>query len=287
MSRRTAALPLENEPSRRSTAVRRDPSPLFETESGLYLEPVTADLLMDSIRERLPSLVSGPTGCGKTAALVDIAKAEGREPVVFHMAGVHDPEAMFYGVTQLDGGNTSFVLSLFAKTCQAENQVLILDEINRASSAVQNTCLSLMDWQGEMALDVGAGRTAERKIRVHPSNTIVATANVGSAYCHAGPIDPAFAGRCHVIRMSYPKDERPLLEGLPRTAADRILKITRKVRREYAKGTLDATLTSRALVKIRDLVARGKSIDLAVETCVPVFEDEGLTALRTLLRATP
>ncbi len=258
----------------------------IRTKGGLIILEKHWRLFSRNVIAGKTTLIVGPTGSGKTRLAIEVAESLGRGVDVFHFGGLTDSEAAFSGVTVLRNNETRFLRSRFADAAETPNRVLVLDEINRTPGSIQNAVLSLTDFQRSAALDVGDEQSA-RKIALHPSNAIIATANVGSVYCHAEPLDPALVGRMLVVRTEYPEDETPLLteRGLDKKTADDVIRVTRAVRREYAKHTIGATVTTRSLGEIAELIRDDFDFETAFETATGVLDLEELTALRAIVKA--
>jgi len=257
------------------------------TKSGLIIPTNSWDLLEHSVLTGQAALITGPPGCGKTRLAIEIGETLGRTVEVFHFGGLFDPEPAFFGTTMLRDGQTRFLKSRFADAAETPNRVLILDEINRTPGSIQNAVLSLCDFQRRAALDIG-GDEHGRTIDLHKSNAIIATANIGASYVHCEPLDPALVGRTVIVRMDYPEQEGELLLelGLEKRDVDEIMRVTTAIRVEHGKQTISASVTTRSLLVIGDLILSGKfPLNLAFEANVGVLDDEELAALRTIIKA--
>lgn len=260
-------------------------SDYIRTEGELIVRADDWNLLTRNIEKGKTTLLVGPPGCGKTRLAIEAAEALGRQVEVFHFGGVFDPEPAFHGTTVLRNGDTQFVRSRFAESAPTPNRALIFDEISRTPGSIQNAVLSLCDFQRRTALDLADD--GNRTIELAPGNAVIATGNVGQEYVHTEQLDPALLSRMLVIRLDYPEDERPLLieRGLDKRSADKVMRATGAVRLAYAKQTISATVTTRALTEIAELIADGFALPRAFEAAVGVLDPEEVAALRTVLKA--
>src|SRR5262245_40911809 len=80
----------------------------FQTPGGLSVPLPTWKMLLRNIDQGRPTLVTGPTGSGKTTLVIEAAGHRGRAVGVFHFGGIFDAEATLYGTTRLEGGETRF-----------------------------------------------------------------------------------------------------------------------------------------------------------------------------------
>jgi MoxR-like ATPase len=137
--------------------------------------------------------MSGPPGIGKTYA----AKLFGAKPVqitltedlsVQELAGHYVPEGQQF---QWHDGPVT--------TAMRNGSCLVLHEINRASGAVQDFLLGVLDHPDVAAITLPSGET----VRPAPGFVVVATSNTGPE-C----LDPALRSRFEVeLRLSEPAPE--------------------------------------------------------------------------------
>lgn len=143
----------------------------------------------------------GPTGCGKTSIGQWLAQETRRPSLIMDCAVVREPRDWF-GYRTIVNGQIQWVDSAFVRTIEAGNAIVILDELNRAPSAVLNGLFGLLDHRRESHVEERG-----RPVRVGPNTIFMATTNVGAKYVGASPIDSAIRNRfSRVIEVSYLND---------------------------------------------------------------------------------
>lgn len=262
---------------------------MFRTPGGLVVVSLAWHLLLHNIRRGQHSLIVGPMGVGKTSLAIEAALHLGRPLEVFHFgAAALDAEATVIGTTQLRNGETRFVRSRFVQALTTERCVVVGDEFNRAPREVLNPCLSVLDGQARLPVDIdeGPGRIAE----CAPGVVLVATANIGPEYCATDVLDPAILDRVQNIRIGFPEpwQEQELLEerGVESQVAAWIVRIANEIRKAYVHGELTATVSVRKLLGAGDLVRDEFPVEAVFESIVSAFDPPSLAKVRTIVRAT-
>jgi nitric oxide reductase NorQ protein len=208
----------------------------------------------------------------------------GRPCEIFHIGGFFDEEASVTGSLVLRGGETSFVRSRFIDALTTPKCVIILDEINRAGPRFHAPLLSAMDHQRRVVLDL---ESPERRIvDLAPGVVFVATANLGAEYTGTEVLDAALLDRFKLIRLDYPDGEEQLLRdrGAKARHAKQIVHLAREIRAQHGRGAFPATISTRGVQEVADVIQGGFTLEQAFEAVVAVFDEEGLAALRTILR---
>jgi len=257
----------------------------FHTPGGLIIPTADWKLLVRNIDHGRHTLVTGPTGTGKTTLVIEAARHRGRGVEVFHFGGIFDAEATVTGTTQLRGGETRFVRSRFVDAVTTPGCVIVADEINRATGGAHNALMSLLDWQGRIAVDTDDGE--RRLVERAPGVVVLATANIGAEYVQTEPLDAALLNRMLIVRLDFPEEEEGLLRsrGLDARAAGWLVRVANEIRKVYDRGELPGTVSTRSLLEAADLVRDGFAVEAAFEAVVPIFDSPGLTKLRTIVRA--
>ena len=263
----------------------QDVPQIHRTPRGIIVPLNSWQLLLRNIARGKHTLITGPTGTGKTTLAVDAAEECRRQYRMFYCGTIFDAEATVIGTPELRGGDTRFRPSRLIEAVQTPGCVLIFDELNRAMGAVHNAALSLLDWQGKIPVDADDGE--RRMVDRAPGVVVVATANIGAEYVQTELLDAALLNRMLYVRLDFPEDEQRLVAerevGAPEAA--RLVRVAREIRKAYGCGELPATVSTRSLLEAAELVHDGFSVELAFESVVPIFDALDLAKLRTIVRA--
>jgi MoxR-like ATPase len=216
-----------------------------------------------------PVLLTGPSGTGKTEAVMLTANALGRPFVKIDCGPVRESSDWF-GSQTIVSGRVGWQDSILVAALETEGCFILFDEVNRASTAALNGLFGLLD--GTRCAHFPQRAEA---VRLAPNVAIFATANIGLSYSGTGAIDRAFANRFTAIPTDYlaPEDEAALLRkrytALPITTANAIARIAAHTRTAaYVASGGDEISTRQALVCADMAVAfavKGHSEALAIQ----------------------
>ena len=193
----------------------------------------------------------GPTGCGKTSIGQWLAQETQRPSLIMDCAVVREPRDWF-GYRTIVNSQIQWVDSTFVRTIEAGNAIVILDELNRAPSAVLNGLFGLLDHRRESHVEERG-----RPVRVGPNTIFMATTNVGAKYVGASPIDSAIRNRfSRVIEVSYldAAPEANLLvrrTGIPLDQANALVTVAASTRTK--SSAIEAISTRELLAVAYDL----------------------------------
>ena len=215
-------------------------------------------------------LLSGPTGCGKTSLIRQVA-ARLNWPVQEVTCHGRMELSDLLGSFQLSNASTHFVYGPLALAAR-EGHLLILNELDLMDPAelaglndiVEGAPLVIAQNGGEL-------------IRPHPKFRLIATGNSVGAGDQTGLYQGvlrqnlAFLDRFRVLRVSYPEPEveqsllAELVPSLPQEIADKLVVVANEVRRLFmgenadhlpgnpsdraGQSELTLTLSTRALVR--------------------------------------
>lgn len=244
-------------------------------EDSFYVESSIWFYLVRNINKQIPTLLTGPSGTGKTELVDLVCKRLNKTLHVIDMSGMTDPVAGLIGVHRLDKNGSYFDYSRFSQVIQDPKAVILLDELNRAALESANILLPVTDGRKQLYCDV-ASKDVARIIDVQA--TIVATANIGFEYAGTQNIDRALLDRFEQIELTtlLPEHEEQLL--VKRTeisieAAHQIMNIITEVRQLYNKRQLSTFVSTRYSIGVAKLVVDGWDIVEAIKLVIyPLFE---------------
>ena len=233
-----------------------------------------------------PAYISGPTGNGKSTMIEQIC-AKHKRPLIRVNLNMMTDEEQLIGTKTLEDGNVLIVegpvLIAMRTGC-----TLLLDEIDAGSA---NTLLCLQP--------ILEGKPYYFKLKNEmivpaPGFNIFATANTkgkGSddgRYIGTNVLNEAFLERFAVtFEQDYPsaKIEQKIIENLMETYeckdvefAETLVKWADAIRRTFADGGVDETITTRRMIHIVRAYAIFKKREKAVELCCNRFDTATKTA---------
>lgn len=233
-----------------------------------------------------PAYISGPTGNGKSTMIEQIC-AKHKRPLIRVNLNMMTDEEQLIGTKTLEDGNVEIVegpvLIAMRTGC-----TLLLDEIDAGSA---NTLLCLQP--------ILEGKPYYFKLKNEmivpaPGFNIFATANTkgkGSddgRYIGTNVLNEAFLERFAVtFEQDYPnaKIEQKIIENLmdsygcpDQEFAETLVKWADAIRRTFADGGVDETITTRRMIHIVRAYAIFKKREKAVELCCNRFDTATKTA---------
>lgn len=107
-----------------------DIMPMSIDKDGFYIEPNTFYLLVRNIFKHVNTMLTGPTGSGKTAVVQLICQQLGIPCSIYDMGAMHDPISDLLGVHRLEGDKSIFDYAKFTQDVQKPG-VIVLDELSR------------------------------------------------------------------------------------------------------------------------------------------------------------
>ncbi len=203
-------------------------------------------------------LMVGPSGYGKTTLPQRFAKKTGRHHVRVNCAAIRDPEEWF-GFREAEKGSTVFDPSEFARCISQGNSVIVLDEVNRLEPWLHNTLFPLLD-------DDRGTEVHNRRFEVADDTIFVMTLNQGVEFTGTFELDQAFLNRVHMtIHVGAPPEQAEIeilvqRTGITKADAKAIVEIASKLRAIIEKGDADVDCSTRASIRIAQLLKFGTPI---------------------------
>jgi MoxR-like ATPase len=246
-------------------------------QDGFWVGEDNWYLLLVNLLQQENTLFTGPSGVGKTELVLTACRKLGLKCHVYDMGSMYDPVSEMLGVHRIAPDGTSvFDYASFTKDIQEEG-VILLDELSRATPAVNNILLPCLDSRRSLPVEM-AGTRDRRSVPVHPKCRFVATANVGAEYTGTNVMDRALMDRFFPVELSYMPAEQEVAVltgryGIPKTDALNIVNAAAAVRSNHAKEELATTLSTRETLRAARIVAAGYTALRAMElTFLPLFE---------------
>jgi hypothetical protein len=152
----------------------------------------TFTTIVANLPESISVLIRGPHGIGKSQGVAQVAKALQLELIDRRVSQMTEGDLL--GLPSQDGETTRFLPPDWIKAACNGPKLLFLDELNRATTEVQQACFQLV---------------LDREIngyRLHPDTRVMAAINTGGEY-QVSEMDPALLDRFFVVDLQPTEDE--------------------------------------------------------------------------------
>jgi nitric oxide reductase NorQ protein len=241
--------------------------------SGIYYQPLgnEVEIFRQAYDLRLPLLIKGPTGCGKSR-FVEAMAHEKNQPLV-HVSCNEDTSASdLMGRYLIKGGDTVWIDGPVTRAVRS-GAILYLDEIAEAREDVIVVLHSLTDHRREIYLD----RTNE-SLTAPASFMLIASFNPGYQ-SRLKELKPSTRHRFVTLAFGYPEKniEAQIVAketGLDLKMSEKLVDLAYKIRSLTELG-LRETVSTRLLVYTAQLMKAGLHPRLAGEAgMVQVLTDE-------------
>lgn len=220
-----------------------------------YYRPVgrECEVFRFAYQNRLPLLLKGPTGCGKSRLVEAMAVELGR-PLVTVACNDETTAADLLGRWLVRGGDTIWQDGPVTRAVR-EGAILYLDEVAEAREDVIVVLHPLSDHRRELYLD-----RHDETLAAPPSFMLVASFNPGY---RRGPKDlkPSTRQRFVALSFDYPEESVEIEIVMRETGVDRgvakgLVRLARKIRSLGELG-LTETVSTRLLVSASRLIRAG------------------------------
>lgn len=229
------------------------------------------DVFAAAYANRLPLLLKGPTGCGKTRFVAHMAAKLGRP---LYTVACHDDlsAADLIGRYLLKGGETSWVDGPLTRAVR-EGAICYLDEVVEARKDVAVVLHPLTDDRRILPID----RTGE-ELQAGPGFMLVASYNPGYQNI-LKTLKPSTRQRFLSVEFNFPKPEHeiPVVmreSGLDQDRVSLLVRLANKLR--GLKGQdLEEGVSTRLVVYAATLIAGGMDLNRAIRAAMiePLTDD--------------
>ena len=256
-------------------------------DDGFYVDEDVWYVLVRNIVRRKNTMLTGPTGTGKTELVSLVSKKLEKEMKMHDMGTMQDPQASLLGVHRLRNGQSVFDYSAFSEDIK-EGNIILLDELSRAPISANNILFSCLDSRRCLPVEI-ADSLHTRNIPVHKECAFVATANLGGEYTGTHMIDRALLDRFQILELNYMSKVYETEVLVKRTkvdgqAASVISGLANDLRDAQAKGELSTGVSHRHTLEIAELVKDGLSMVKAFQMILlPLFEGSSAEGERNIV----
>lgn len=199
----------------------------YAVDPTYHIPADMAALLSAALDARIPVLMTGPQGTGKTEAAQYAAARAGRPCYVIDCGPVRDA-ADWFGSPTLIGGRGAWQDSAFVAALATPSAVIVFDELNRSHTTAHSALLPMLDRRRRVVFP-----QRSEPVAVAEGVSVIATANVGIHHVGTSAITPALLSRFQEIPTDYltesqesaliierfPKIPRGFAENLARVAS--------------------------------------------------------------------
>lgn len=236
--------------------------PMSIDKDGFYVNTDTFYLLVRNIFKCVNTMLTGPTGSGKTQVVQLICKQLGLPCSIYDMGAMHDPISDLLGVHRLEEGKSVFDYAKFTQDVQKPG-VIVLDELSRCPATALNILFPVLDHRRTLPVEI-AGSKDVREIAVHPDVCFISTCNIGIEYTGTSTLDKALMNRFFPIEFTYLPTEIEscvLVKrcNIEKEDADLISSIAANLRRMAENAESATPVSTRETLMIGDLVHDGWS----------------------------
>lgn len=247
-------------------------------KDGFHVEATVWKFLVRNLHKKVNTIITGPTGCGKTQIIQKLCEQTGTDLTIIQMGTITDPTEQLIGKLDLDTvtGGTVFDWAEFAKAVQKPG-VILLDEVNRIPRNGENILFSCLDGTRELSA-AGAKSSDKRTIKVHPDCVFFATANLGDEYTGTRTLDAALANRFLKIELDYltqSMEQKILMNraGIKEDDAFNIAFCAAKIRQLARKDSISTSISTRHTLECAYLVRDGfTSLEAMEYIFLPAFD---------------
>lgn len=209
------------------------------------------------------TLLSGPTGPGKTSLILAYAAADQLPLVTVQCNGAVDPDTFWGGLAFDDVGNLIGYQYSEISLVIKHGGVLYLDEVNFLAAKVAAVFHGALDKRRQITIP----ERGNELIKLHANTQIIAAYNPD--YEGTKPLNAAFKNRFKVkIRFNYDEAvERELVY------APIMLELASKLRISHRSGDLDTPTSTNMLIEFEEL-AVDLGYEFAMNNFLNAFNDE-------------
>ena len=231
-----------------------EPSHLTPRIDTSYKFPPETELLINGIRHGDKSLLVGPTGCGKSQLIIQLAAQTNTPLIRFNLHG-ETSVSNFVGHWVVQGKEMIFVEGVLPRAMK-NGYWLLMDELDACTPQVSFLLHSVLEEKGSLVMADKDGEVVEP----HPDFRIIATANTigkgedSGLYSGTQILNEAFLDRfATIISLSYLPFDSEVSVILEKVSIEPVIaagmtQVASEIRRAFDEETVYSTFSTRRLV---------------------------------------
>lgn len=267
----------------------------YQAIDGFLIEKGISKVLAHNIKNRVSTMLLGPTGVGKTEMVAAIAKSLNMDYTIFDMGTMTDPIMSLIGthaITVKDGQTQSeFKASRFSEVIQKPG-IVVLDELSRAAAGSNNLLFPCLDFRRELPMEYSFENF--EPIKIHPDCVFIATANTGSQYTGTHKLDKALIDRFMILEIETLNSDgckyvlKEIFKGsLTNKDYETIVNIFFAINKEHDEFKINFSLSMRHLKTIASMVKSGFTIyDSYYAVCKGIGGKAAIDSITSIINPT-
>jgi len=247
-----------------------------EPETGFYETNNEYKKILYAISKQKNTLLVGPTGCGKSFLVQELAKKERKKLRTVNCDNELDKTELVGHYEIVSDGKTSiteWVKGILTRAME-DGDWIVLDEVNMAHSEVLSVMHQALDHRRTLTIK----EHREEEIKAHPDFRVFATMN--PAYAGTAELNKAFRRRFEVIinvdYLNQAMERKLLIErtGISSSVAGKCVNVANDTRSLFKEGKINNPVSTAHLLEFALAIQEGFSpLDSAMMS-LSVSDDE-------------
>ena len=246
-------------------------------KSNFVIDETKKKMLVELVKNGKNTLLTGPTGCGKTTLAIEIAEELDMKPVVINCGSTQDARSSLIGYFTLKDGDTVFQEADFLKALQEPNTCIILDELSRASDDAYNIVFPVLDFRRNIRVDE---KDESREVAIADNVNFISTANIGVEYSSARSIDRALQDRFLCFNLPYLRGTAlksyvgKQFDRETASAAKDIFKIYDYSHKMFEQAKISTRMSTRMILEVMPLIKSFSVAEVLDNVLLSMFQQD-------------